>query len=966
MKHKKIFLSLLASALLVGGSGLAVAGGVTNFEKTNAADNTVTISSLSDWQTVFNAGAAYNSYDIELLADLDLSSVTKTITNSTVPMAGTYTGTFNGNGHRLYGIGANCTATTDWNANVSAMFNIIGSAGVVKDLIVDWTAVRDNVGPIAYKNSGTFENVTVIARSSVTSSNSWGAMVAQEGEGTYKNCYTHFYTPSGTVRGGSCGAVSFGGSPATSNVTNCYYTLNDVGGAAAISSQSFTQITSLAFTSSTLSVSAGDTSTIDRLTYLGMPVTFSSSDESVATVSSTGVVTGVGAGTATITISLLSDYTSIYGELSTSCTVSVVSGSIPVTGISLSQSSLNLLTTSDETTLTATLTGKDYSSLTWTSSTDGVVSFATSEDLLTATITPVAAGSTTITATVVSTEGTYSAECAIAVVETKEVKIPWADNFAPTWNGGSGLEGVYIVIGDNGIPSNEVADYSLTYALEGDFSQSMTNWWFDNNNRLYATFGGAPLKATFNLTYYLTYVGSDSTYYGNMYVGLMKFVSGEYVAPEITFTDTTVSVSAGESKDITATVTNVAEGSTYTWSSDDENVFTVTGDSTTATVTALADAADKTATLTLTVHDADYDADYSESITISVVAATSPVTAISLSSTSLSLEERATSSVEVIFTTGTEYTEIVWSSSDSSIASAVADTSNARSATITGVATGSATITVAVWTSETEYVEASCSVKVTDAPEYLIDVYFMITNDDFVYIGQEGFGIYVYGGTASGASTLSDTGYDYVTNDVVCSVYYTQIDLYEFGYDGTNFSAIYFQLCGLSNGYPRWGAGINFPTDAEENGLVLTAYSWTTGANNPIDLGNAPDYEAAISFYSGLTRTSDSAYTNSFCVDSATAKTIVDSYNALSTEVQGFVDNIYHVSSKDGTEYAEVFSETIAYLESLYSASSLFILSAGNENSATYIIIGVASVLVIGTIAFFFLKKKRIAKEDEE
>ena len=125
-------------------------------------------------------------------------------------------------------------------------------------------------------------------------------------------------------------------------------------------------------------------------------VEWTTSAESVATVKN-GVVTAVGAGTATITAKV--------GTLTATCTVNV--SAVPATGITLDQTTLTLKQYATET-LTATITPENSTDkLTWSSSdekvatvTDGVVK-------------GVAKGTATITATV----GAFNATCEVTVEE---------------------------------------------------------------------------------------------------------------------------------------------------------------------------------------------------------------------------------------------------------------------------------------------------------------------------------------------------------------------------------------------------------------------------------------------------------------------------------------------------------------------------------------------------------------------
>ena len=130
-------------------------------------------------------------------------------------------------------------------------------------------------------------------------------------------------------------------------------------------------------------------------------VTWTSSDESVATVSADGVVTGVKAGTATIMA------TSANG-LTATCEVTVEAKIIAVESIAISSTELTL-TEGDNATLTATIAPTDATdkNVTWASS-DETVATVSAEGVVTA----VKAGKATITVT--SSNG-KTATCEVTV-----------------------------------------------------------------------------------------------------------------------------------------------------------------------------------------------------------------------------------------------------------------------------------------------------------------------------------------------------------------------------------------------------------------------------------------------------------------------------------------------------------------------------------------------------------------------
>ena len=132
-------------------------------------------------------------------------------------------------------------------------------------------------------------------------------------------------------------------------------------------------------------------------------VSWSSSDETVATVDATGLVTAVGEGTATITV------TTVDGGYAADCAVTVTSTAVPATGVSLDLTTLALKVDGTQQ-LTATISpaGATNPNLTWISS-DPAVATVDASGLVTA----VGAGTATITVTTV--DGGFTASCKVTV-----------------------------------------------------------------------------------------------------------------------------------------------------------------------------------------------------------------------------------------------------------------------------------------------------------------------------------------------------------------------------------------------------------------------------------------------------------------------------------------------------------------------------------------------------------------------
>jgi len=158
-------------------------------------------------------------------------------------------------------------------------------------------------------------------------------------------------------------------------------------------------------TSTTIEIGNSETltATVSPSNAGNQAVTWSSSDNSVATVTDEGLVTAISAGTATITV------TTEDGNKKATCTINVPTPPepIPVTAIALSDASVAVGST---TTLTVTYTPADANTgkaiSTWTSSNTAVATVANGV------VTGVSAGTATITAT---TEGGKTASCTVTV-----------------------------------------------------------------------------------------------------------------------------------------------------------------------------------------------------------------------------------------------------------------------------------------------------------------------------------------------------------------------------------------------------------------------------------------------------------------------------------------------------------------------------------------------------------------------
>jgi uncharacterized protein YjdB len=132
-------------------------------------------------------------------------------------------------------------------------------------------------------------------------------------------------------------------------------------------------------------------------------VTWSSNATNVATVNNEGLITGISAGTATITV------TSEDGGFTASCVITVNEATIPVTGVALNKTAINMYI-GDVEQLLATVVPDNAANtgITWSSSATTVVTIG--DDGV---VTGVSAGTATVTAT--SDDGEFMATCTVTV-----------------------------------------------------------------------------------------------------------------------------------------------------------------------------------------------------------------------------------------------------------------------------------------------------------------------------------------------------------------------------------------------------------------------------------------------------------------------------------------------------------------------------------------------------------------------
>ncbi|MGI5880625.1 MAG: Ig-like domain-containing protein, partial [Syntrophomonadaceae bacterium] len=334
------------------------------------------------------------------------------------------------------------------------------------------------------------------------------------------------------------------------------------------------QVTGVSLDNNSLNLTAGAaagnlvaTVTPDNAT--NKNVTWSSSNNSVATVAD-GVVTPVAAGTATITV------TTVDGNFTADCVVTVNAATVDVSGVSLNASTLTLTEGGDTAALVATVTPADATNknVTWSSSNNSV---ATVDNGV---VTPVAAGSATITVT--TADGGFTADCVVTV------------NAATVNVSGVSLNASTLTLTEGG----DIAVLTATVTPADATNQNVT--WSSSNNSV-ATVANGVVTPVAAGSATITVTTADGGFTADCVVTVNAAtvdVSGVSLN-----TDTLTLTAGGDTAVLTATVTPAdATNQNVIWSSSNESVATVNDSGVVTPVAA------GTATITVTTADGGFTA----------------------------------------------------------------------------------------------------------------------------------------------------------------------------------------------------------------------------------------------------------------------------------------------------------------------------------------------------------------------
>ncbi len=384
-------------------------------------------------------------------------------------------------------------------------------------------------------------------------------------------------------------------------------------------------------------------------------VSWSSSNEGVVTVLN-GVVTVVGEGTATITV------TTADGSKTATCAVTVTP--VAVTGVTLNEQTVSILLDSGETkTLTATVAPENATNkqVSWSSSNEEVAT------VLNGVVTPVTTGTATITVT--TADGGHTATCTVTVV---------TDAIAVT---GVTLDKTELALN----PASSPVALTAT-VLPENATNKQVSWSSSNEEVATVADGIVTVVGVGNATITVTTADGSKT-------ATCAVTVTPVAVTGVTLDFEEVTVERGKTLTLTATVLpENATNKQVSWSSSNNDVATVAD----GVVTAIA-----AGTATITVTTADGSKTATCAVTVKVSA-----TAISLNDSRLEIGKGQNVTLTVTYTpSDVTDKQVSWSSSNNDVAT-VAD------GVVTAVAAGTATITVTYALDGGKNITATCAVTV--------------------------------------------------------------------------------------------------------------------------------------------------------------------------------------------------------------------------------------------------------------
>ncbi|MBO7510908.1 MAG: Ig-like domain-containing protein, partial [Bacteroidales bacterium] len=418
-------------------------------------------------------------------------------------------------------------------------------------------------------------------------------------------------------------------------------------------------VASIGFDKTTISLYPGQTAsitaTVSPSTANERGLTWESSNTSVATVSSSGVVTGVAKGSAVITATAKDG-----SGVSKSCQVEVTQY---VTGITLSKTTLSL-NEGEYALLTETVSPSTAydKSVTWSSSDRAIATVDQSGK-----VTAVSKGTAMIMVTANDGSG-KSASCSVTVIRLVSS----------------------ITLNKTAITIYNGKTETLTATVSPSTANNTGVKWTSSNTSVASVSSSGVVTGVARGTATITVTAKDgSGKSASCQVEVKQYVTG------ITLNKTSLSLNEGLTSplSVSSITPDNANDKTYTWSSSNTSIATV---STTGVVTAVSKG---TATITATANDGSGK---SASCSVTVIRLVSSIT---LDKASISIYNGKTQTLTATVSPSTaNNTGVTWTSSNTSVATV------SSSGVVTGVGRGAATITVTAKDGSGK--SASCQVEV--------------------------------------------------------------------------------------------------------------------------------------------------------------------------------------------------------------------------------------------------------------
>ncbi len=396
-------------------------------------------------------------------------------------------------------------------------------------------------------------------------------------------------------------------------------------------------------------------------------ITWTSGNTGIATVNSSGVVTGVAEGSTTITASIKG------GTITDTCEVEVTDDAVKVTGMSISPNPASVVKgkTAQLTAVFAPADQTEDPDVTWIS---GNKKVATVDS--TGLVTGVAAGNATVIASINS--GAITAECEVTVTEDV-VKVT---GMSINPNPATVLKGKTVQLTAAFAPAEQTENPTVT--------------WTSGNTGI----------ATVDSTGLVTGVKAGSTTVtASINSGAITATcSVEVTETMVEMTGISVSpnpaeVEEGKTAQLTATLapSNQTENPTVTWTSLNTSIATVDS---TGLVTGV-----KEGSTTITAKVTGSKGEFSDSVTVNVKKVVIPVSDIKINKTSVNIKEGDTESLtaEIIPQNATEKA-VTWKSANTGVATVTS------AGLVTGVKAGVTTVTATCGS-----FTAACMVNVTKA-----------------------------------------------------------------------------------------------------------------------------------------------------------------------------------------------------------------------------------------------------------